>query len=68
MANSFQGEAGQPELASVSELAENLVYRLPGCADIAVRKTIREVYREFCRETQCLTAERRIPMEKGVLV
>ena len=62
MANSFQGEAGQPELASVSELAENLVYRLPGCTDIVVRKTIREVYREFCRETQCLTAERRLKL------
>lgn len=60
MANSFQEEAGQPELASVSELAENIVYRLPGCTDLAVRKTIRDVYREFCRETQCLTAERRI--------
>ena len=68
MANSFQNEQDSPEIASLAELAENIVYRLPGCADVVVRKTLREVYREFCRETKCLTAECRIPLEKGVCV
>lgn len=58
MANSFQNEQVIPELVTIAELAENLIYRLPGCSDIMVRKTIQEVYREFCRETKCLTAGR----------
>lgn len=58
MANSFQNEQEAPELVTIAELAENLIYRLPGCADITVRKTIQEVYREFCRETKCLMADR----------
>ena len=62
MANSFQSEAGNPELALISELAENIVYRLRGCDDVMVRKTIREVYREFCHETKCLTADRIIEL------
>ncbi len=65
MANSFQNELESPDLASVSELAENIVYRLPGCTDLMVRKTIREVFREFCGETKCLAAERVIELESG---
>lgn len=63
MANSFQEEREAPEFETVSELAENLVYRLPGCTDLMVRKAIQDVYREFCRETKCLTAERVIDLE-----
>lgn len=50
----------------LSDLAENLVYRLPGCDGETLRKTIREVYREFCRETKCFTAEREIEMQPDV--
>lgn len=66
MANSFQNELESPDLASVSELAENIVYRLPGCSDLMVRKTIRDVFCEFCRETKCLTFERVIELEDGL--
>ncbi len=66
MANSFQNELESPDLASVSELAENIIYRLPGCSDLMVRKTIREVFREFCRETKCLTFECVIELEDGL--
>ena len=65
MANSFQQEQERPELETISELAENLVFRLPGCDDVMIRKTLQEVYREFCRETKCLTAERIIDIEPG---
>ena len=51
MANSFQQEQDPPEFEKVSELAENLVYRLPGCTDLMIRKAIRSVFRDFCRET-----------------
>ena len=65
MANSFQNEQEAPELVTIAELAERIVFRLPGCSDVAIRKTIQEVYREFCRETQCLTANRAIPLVSG---
>lgn len=65
MANTFQREQERPEVETVAELAENLVYRLPGCTDLMIRKTIQEVYREFCRETKCLTSERMVEVEPG---
>ena len=41
MANSFQQEQEPPEFETVAELAENLVYRLPGCTDLMIRKAVR---------------------------
>lgn len=68
MANAFQTEQDAPELATLAELAENLVYRLPLCPDVVVRKTLRAVCREFCSETRCLTADVPIGLEPGVRV
>ncbi len=65
MANPFQRGQERPEIGTVAELAENLVYRLPGCADLMIRKTIQEVYREFCCETKCLTSARALEIEPG---
>ncbi|MGN0845628.1 MAG: hypothetical protein ACI4QT_10480 [Kiritimatiellia bacterium] len=65
MANSFQQEQESPELEMISELAENLVLRLPRCEDVMIRKTIQDVFREFCRETKCLTSERSLDIEPG---
>lgn len=65
MPNSFQQEQEAPELEMISELAENLVFRLPRCEEVMIRKTIQEVFREFCRETKCLTAECMIDIEPG---
>lgn len=66
MGNVFQNDQTVPDLAKISELAENLVYRLPGCADVTIRKTIREVYREFCRDTKVLTTHQVIRTECGI--
>lgn len=65
MANSFQKEQDRPEFATISELAENIVLRLPRCEDVMIRKAIQEVFRDFCRETKCLAAERLVEMEPG---
>ncbi|MGN0846437.1 MAG: hypothetical protein ACI4RA_03520 [Kiritimatiellia bacterium] len=65
MANAFQQEQERPEFEMISELAENLVLRLPRCEDVMIRKTIQDVFRDFCRETKCLTAERWIDLERG---
>ena len=65
MANSFQTEWEAPELESLATLAENLVYRLPGCDDTLVRKTLQEVAREFVADTQCLTSRQRLTLDEG---
>jgi len=58
MASSFDEETETPEMETLASLAENLVYRLPGCADLMIRKTIQEVYRDFCRRSCCLQGRR----------
>ena len=60
MGNTFQSEVEPPELESLADLSENVVYRLNGCDDLTVRKTLQEVAREFVRETQALTARQRL--------
>lgn len=65
MASAFQIEQEKPEFALISELAENLVLRLPRCEDVMIRKAIQDVFRDFCRETKCLTAERLVQIEPG---
>ena len=58
MASEFDNELEAPEMEALANLAENLIYRLPGIADIMVRKTIQEVYRDFCRRSCCLHGRR----------
>lgn len=65
MANTFQNEVEAPELETLANLAENLVYRLPGCDDTVVRKTLQEVAREFVSDTQCLTSRQRLEVDEG---
>lgn len=44
------GEDSQPlQIVNLGSLAENMVYRLPGCSDLMIRKTLQNVYREFCK-------------------
>jgi hypothetical protein len=67
MGNTFQSEVEPPELESLADLSENVVYRLNGCDDLTVRKTLQEVAREFVRETQALTARQRLePLGHGI--
>lgn len=60
MANSFENEREAIELETLSSLAVNLVYRLPGCPDLIVRKTLDDVYRDFCRRSCSLRARRHL--------
>ncbi|MBO7688626.1 MAG: hypothetical protein J6V72_19770 [Kiritimatiellae bacterium] len=65
MANYFQTELEQPELESLASLAGNLVYRIPGCDDVVLRKTLQEVAREFVADTQCLTSRQPLMPDEG---
>ena len=62
MANSFETERETPEYGSIAELASNIVYRLPGCADEMVRRALRDSYGDFCRLSNALKTERIIPI------
>ena len=66
MANSFETEWETLEYETLSSLAENLVFRLPGCTDVMIRKTIASVYRDFCKRTCCFTTRQKITLENGV--
>ena len=61
MANSFETELEAPEYETLASLAQNLVYRLPGCDDTTIRLTLREVYLDFCRRSCCLRVRRLFP-------
>lgn len=58
MSTTFENEYETPEMETLAGLAENLVYRLPGCMDVMVRKTLQETYRDFCRRSCCLRVRR----------
>lgn len=63
MANSFQEERETPEYATIAELADNVVYRIPNCDDETVRRMLRDSYSEFCRLANALVTERVIPLQ-----
>lgn len=68
MANAFQTERDTPEYATIAELAENLVYRLPGCDDEMIRRTLREAYVNFCRLSNALVTSRDIRLGMGTFI
>lgn len=64
-ANSFNVESETPEFGNISELASRIVYRLPSCDDMFVRRALRDYYVEFCRLANALVTERPIPLGVG---
>ena len=68
MASEYQEEWEQQRMEAISDLAENMIYRIPGCDSVTVRKTLQAVYAEFCRESTCLRSHLRIPMKKDIAV
>lgn len=67
MVNSFQNEQETPRYESIAELAENVVYRVPGCDDLMVRKTLQAVYRDFCLRSCALRTERRFKCDSRII-
>ena len=65
MANAFQADVAAGDMTRLADIADNLAYRLPGCDDLTLRKTIQEVYREFCRDTKCLQFMHRVEIGSG---
>lgn len=62
----FTTEWERPEFDSVPSLAEDMVYLLPGCDAVLVRKTLQATYRDFCRRSAAMRTWRRVEMEPHV--
>ena len=56
----FRTEWERPDFDSVSSLAENIVYRLPGCSDTMIRKSLVETYKDFCRRSGAMRTWRKV--------
>ena len=65
MPSSYSEENERPDLDGISALAEHVVYRVPGCAEVMIRKALSETYRDFCRRTCVLRTVRDIELESG---
>ena len=67
MANWFQTEIENEPPRTVAELASDVVYRVPNCPDVTIRRALADAYGEFCRRSSCLRHFNVRPLEKGVL-
>ena len=54
-------------VTGLGTLIGELKWKLPGCDDLEIRKTLGEVFREFCRTTSALTWERSFPITQELL-
>ena len=63
--NPLSEEVEASEFMNLGSLAEDMVYRLPGCADVMIRKTLQNVYREFCKITWALRSTTVSELVKG---
>ena len=61
----FTTEWERSEFDSVPSLAEDMVYLLPGCDSVLIRKTLQASYRDFCKRGAALRTWRKIPLEHG---
>lgn len=59
--NALEENAVAANLRNLGSLADDMVYRLPGCDDVMVRKTLQAACRDFCERTSALRF--RIPAE-----
>jgi len=50
-------DAQPPQTLRLGSLAEDMVYKLPGCADLMIRKELQVVASDFCRRTGIFIVE-----------
>lgn len=62
MANGFDKEIEVKDFDTIANIAEDLVYRLPGCTDMMVRKTLQNTYREFAKASCVFKTVRHLPI------
>lgn len=68
MSNSFEKDFEPPEMETVANLAEDMVFRLPGCADIMVRKALQRAYYDFARLSCAITTRMTVPLVEGQVI
>jgi len=52
--NAISTPADALNIVGLNTLAEECVYMLPGCGDLMLRKTLQQVFRDFCQRTGTL--------------
>lgn len=62
----FSEDAQPLQVVNLGSLADNMVYLLPGCSDLMIRKTLQSVYREFCDTSASLRMKATFDIEDGV--
>ena len=66
----FTTEWETPEFDSVPSLSEEMVYLLPGCDAVLIRKALQSAYRDFCKRGAALRTWRKIVLphdDEGML-
>ncbi|MCL2104823.1 MAG: hypothetical protein FWH21_07190 [Kiritimatiellaeota bacterium] len=58
--------AQELQVVNLGSLAENMVLYLPGCADVMIRKSLQEVFAEFCHKTGALRMDAAVNLRRGV--
>lgn len=64
----FSEDAQPLQVVNLGSLADNMVYQLPGCSDLMIRKTLQSVYREFCETAASLRMKAAFDIEDGVSI
>lgn len=58
-------DADPKDYDGLKTLMGNLVYRLTGCGELMIRKTLQAVYRDFCEQSRALTQVIEQPLVSG---
>lgn len=66
MSSFFDTPTAVPNITTVAQIAEMVVMKLPGCANTLIRKTLTDIYREFCMHSDALKTVRKVTLEKDV--
>lgn len=65
--NPLDVEVSALDFVNLGSFAEDMVYRLPGCSDLMIRKTLQIVYRDFCETTWALKATSKVELVEGIV-
>lgn len=67
MSMNFGTEPVDMELGTVGDLAEQMVYRLNGCSDLMISKTLQVAFSDFSKATCCFVSFQDAETEEGEL-
>lgn len=63
--NPLKVEGHATDIRNLGDLAEEMVYRLPGCADLMIRKELQRTWSDFATRTRILRIPFKIELKSG---